>query len=65
MLTKKNTKPKDIGVLKMTKLMIKLMAKNKKAWIITKNKKNDFVSEEEIVTTEKYEAIMKYSLSDD
>ena len=31
LLTKKNTELKDIGVPKITKLMIKLMAKNKKA----------------------------------
>ena len=31
LLTKKNTELKDIGVSKMTKLMIKLVAKNKKA----------------------------------
>ena len=38
----------------MTKLMIKLMAKNKKAWPITENPKdNDFVNEKEIVTAEK------------
>ena len=50
----------------MTKLMIKLMAKNKKAWTITENPKdNDFVNEEEIVTAEKYEAILEYWLSDD
>ena len=39
LLIKKNTELKDIGVLKMTKLMIKLKAKNKKAWTITKNYK--------------------------
>ena len=50
LLTKKNTELKDIGVLKMTKLM----AKNKKAWTITENPKdNDFVNEEEIVTVKK------------
>ena len=54
LLTKKNTELKDIEVPKMTKLMIKLMAKNKKAWAITENPKdNDFVNEEEIVTAEK------------
>ena len=54
LLTKKNTELKDIGVPKMTKLMIKLMAKNKKAWTITENHKdNDFVNEEEIVPEEK------------
>ena len=31
LLTKKNTELKDIGVPKMTKLMIKLMGKNKNA----------------------------------
>ena len=66
LLTKKNTELKDIGVSKMIKLMIKLMTKNKKAWTITENPKdNDFVNEEEIVTVEKNEAIMKYWLSDD
>ena len=51
LLTKKNIELKDIGVPKMTKLMIKLMAKNKKAWTITENSKdNDFVNEEEIAT---------------
>ena len=34
--------------------MIKLMAKNKKAWTIIENPKdNDFVNEKEIVTAEK------------
>ena len=66
LLTKKNTELKDIRVPKMTKLMIKLMAKNKKAWTITESpKNNDFVNEEEIVTAEKNEAIMEYWLSDD
>ena len=52
-LTKKNTELKDIGVLKMTKLIIKLMAKNKKVSTITENPKdNDFVNEEEIMTAE-------------
>ena len=60
--TKKNTELKDIEVPKMTKLM----AKNKKAWIITGNPKdNDFTNEEKIVTTGKYETILEYCLSDD
>ena len=42
------------------------MSKNKKAWTITENlKDNDFVNEEEIITAEKNEAIMEYWLSDD
>ena len=50
LLTKKKKELKDIGVPKMTKLM----AKNKKAWTITENPKdNDFVNEEEIVTAKK------------
>ena len=54
LLTKKNTELKDIGVPKMTKLMIKLMVKNKKVWTITENPKdNDFVNEEEMVTSKK------------
>ena len=49
----------------MNKLMIKLMAKNKKAWTITENPiENDYVNEEEIVLLNK-EAIIEYSLSDD
>ena len=61
LLTKKNTELKNILLPKMTKLI----AKNKKEWTITENPKdNDFVNEEKIVTSEKYEALMEYWLSD-
>ena len=54
LLTRKNTESKNIGVLIMTKLMIKLIDKNKKTWTITENPNdNDFVNKEEIVTAEK------------